>query len=87
MVSPIIEAKASGAEITRIINGKLAPALEGEDQSACVMAMLTLTLLIMKPILEAEQIQDGVMGCSQWLCLYLSSLDETGEEGKKVVAN
>jgi hypothetical protein len=87
MSIPIIEAKASGNEITRLINEKLAPCLEGEEQSKCVIAMLTLALLIMKPVISAENIQEGVMGISQWMCLYLSSLDEVDQEGKKRKAN
>ena len=87
MTVPIIEAKASGSEITRLINEKLAPCLEGEDQSKCVIAMLTLSLLIMKPVISAEDIQEGVMGISQWMCLWLSSMDEVDKDGVKRKAN
>ena len=87
MTIPLIEARASGHDITRLINEKLAPCLEGEDQSKCVIAMLTLSLLIMKPILSAEEVQEGVMGVSQWMCLWLSSLGEVGEDGEKRKAN
>ena len=87
MTVPIIEARATGKEVTRIINEKLAPSVDGEDQSAAVIAMLTMVLLIMKPVISAEDIQQGVMGISQWMCLFLSSLDEVDEKGEKRKAN
>jgi hypothetical protein len=84
---PIIEAKATGHEVTRIINEKLAPSLEGENQSSAVIAMLTMIMLIMKPVISAEDIQQGVLGVSQWMCLFLSSLDDGDEDGEKRKAN
>lgn len=68
----IVEAKVTGEEIERIISDKLFPAVEDEERAASIISMLTLVLTLMKPEISPKEIQDGVRGVSEWMCLFLS---------------
>ncbi len=83
----IIETQVSGHEITRIINTKLSPAIEGENEAKVVISLLSFAIILMKPEISPQQLQDGVMWLSQGMCLLLS--DPVSEDGEdvKMVAN
>ena len=90
MTPCIIEAKATGDEVARIIYERILPNVVNEERSKVIIALLTMTLSMMKPDITPEEIQEGVKGTSEYICLFLGDtdnnpLDEFGEEaaGKK----
>lgn len=72
MHSNIIESHATGEEIEHLIANKLLPAVINEERHKVVIALLTFAITLLKPTVTAEEVQSGVKGCSQWLCLHLS---------------
>jgi hypothetical protein len=84
----IVETQVSGHEITRIINTKIAPAIEGEDSYKVVLSLLSFAMILMKPEITAEQLQEGVTWVSQGMCLFLAEPEaEDGMGPGKMVAN
>lgn len=79
--SHIVEINVPREESDRIITGKIIPALIGEDKHSVIIALLSLSLSLMKPELTSDELVSGVQGMSEWACLHLS-LNETIEEGK-----
>lgn len=75
----IVGSSATGEEIERIIVSKLLPAIDNEERHKVIISLLTLAITILKPSVTAEEIQEGVQGCSQWLCLFLSEQDAQEE--------
>lgn len=76
MVAPnIIEANVPGYEIDRIITQKLMPAIEEETLESAIIALLTMTLTLMKREITPEELVLGVRGMSEWACLHLSMND------------
>lgn len=82
-MTSIIETRATGPEVERVISSKLLPAVADEDRSLILISLLTLTITLMKPDVTGEEIQEGVKGMSEWLCLFLASSDDEGEQGDK----
>ncbi len=76
-MSSIVETRATGADVERLIRLKLLPAIADEDRSLILISLMTLTLTLMKPDITGEEIQDGVKGMSEWMCLFLSTGDES----------
>jgi len=86
----IVETHVPGAEITRLINTKIGPAIEGEDEHTVAIALLTCAILMMKPEVSVEQLQEGITWLSQGMCLLLADMvpeTEGVEDTKPVVAN
>lgn len=55
------------------------PALLNARRSHALIALLSLALTIQNPDLTAEQMHKGVHEVSQFMCLWLSSLDDQRE--------
>mgnify|MGYP001617278125 FL=1 len=63
------------SDVQRIIFDKLEPALSGEKHATKVLAMLTFVILLEKPEIDVDELQDIIMGTSEYLALSLSSDD------------
>ena len=57
--------------IDDIVQNKLTPALEGEDGETAVIAMLVMILLLVRPDLEMDEIQEHLLGLSGYLATIL----------------
>ncbi len=83
MTDAIIETHVTGAEIERLITTKILPPLQDEERGAVIMALLTLTLTLMKEDISAEEVAEGVKGASEWMCLFLANGDQDAPEHEK----
>lgn len=79
----ISETTATGSEIEMIIE-RLEYALEGVKRGHGLIALLSLALVIQKPDISQDLLQDGVRDVSRYMCLIL---DEAGMDlkGKQVL--
>ncbi len=69
---PIVMTKASGQEVADIVR-KIVSTLEGENKGHAIMALISLLLILQKPSLGAEDIQEGIKDVSQFVCMWLDS--------------
>lgn len=65
--------------IDAIVQEKLTPALEGEDAETAVVAMLVMILLLVRPDLAMDEIQEHLLGLSGYLATVVNE-----EEGGTV---
>ena len=78
------ELRSEGWDVGALINEKLAPALAGEPVPIAIIAMLTFSLLLMKPEISVEDAEQGVIGASNFMMDYLA-LKEAPEHEKRLV--
>ena len=79
---PLVEIRATGAQIDILIN-KINHALMGASPAHIVMSCLANALIVQKPDLSPEDIQEGVRVVSGCICNFLSGTET--EEGEKLV--
>ena len=72
----------SGKDIQRIVYDKLAPACEAEQLEHAVLSMLTFSIILMKPSIDVDTLQEVVMNTSQHIILQL--MDEATEDTPRV---
>ena len=75
MIQPIIqEVSASGEDIQKIIFEDIAPVIEGKIQAHVILALLTLTILLMKPSIldDGDKLQAAVSHLSENIVMHLS---------------
>lgn len=75
MPNPVIEAKATGPQIEALVD-KLVFTLDGSERHHAIIALTTLALILMKPDITPDQIEDGVKGVTGYICTLLSHTDE-----------
>ncbi len=81
MSSPINHDYAEGKDVSRVIS-KIETAIgEDEDETVVLMACLSLALMIQHPQISNRQLMDGVLGSSEWIALYLTSLEDQKDGG------
>ena len=80
--SPLVEIGATGAQIEVLIN-KINHALSGHSPAHIVMSCLANALILQKPDISPEDIQEGVRVVSGCICNFLSETED--EEGEKLV--
>ena len=80
--SPLVEIGATGAQIEVLIN-KINHALSGHNPAHIVMSCLANALIIQKPHISPEDIQEGIRIVSGCICNFLSETET--EEGEKLV--
>lgn len=79
-LNPLIyKVEAAGDIIQKMILEDLSPAVEGKPVSHAVLAMLTFSVMLMKPDVTVEQLQDCVMGASSYIVTYLSENSGKGD--------
>lgn len=76
-VGPVLEVSATGKDIEQMIE-RILPTVAGESLPVVSAAMLMIIMRSMKEDISAEQLVEGAQGASQWLALYLSSLEDMG---------
>ncbi len=75
------EAHVTGEEITEIIDS-IADKVEAVPRSHAIVALLTLTSVLMCPMISERDLHESVKGMSQWLCLFLDGkYDESDDDG------
>lgn len=67
-----------GRDIQALIFKKLAPACKGERLSHAILALLTYSVILMKPDIEIADLQDTVMSTSEFMMLKLATPEELG---------
>jgi hypothetical protein len=65
-----------GRDIQRLIFDRLAPAVEGEPLSHTVLAMLTFSVLLMRPNIDLDLLQDVVMSTSEHMIMAMTDVAE-----------
>lgn len=78
----IVETQATGDEVEAIIAQRLVPAIADLDRTVVMLSLLSFFFVLMKPDLKAEELQEGVKGASQWVCLFLSEKDNPTDKKK-----
>jgi hypothetical protein len=74
---PLIHSvEVDGSEIQTLIFDKLAPACEGEKLAHSVLGMITFSILLMKPDIDVDQLQDVVMSTSEYMVMQLEPIPE-----------
>lgn len=66
----IVEATATGEEVNMVVLA-LEDVLVGAPRGVGIIALLSLTLMLMNPDITPEQLQQGVRDTSQFICLIL----------------
>jgi hypothetical protein len=72
----IQQVSVDGRDIQRLIFDRLAPAVEGEPLSHSVMAMITFAVLLMRPDIDLELLQDVVMSTSEHMIMAMTDTPE-----------
>ena len=72
----IFRAEATGADIQKVLEA-VQPVIADFPRTHVMMACLALALMVQDPELSIEELHDGVVGMSQWACLYLHRLEES----------
>ena len=76
---PVVQKiSVSGAELHNLIFNKLAPACSGELLDHAVLAMLTLSVMMMRPNISHERMQEVVLKTSETLVLNLMDVPAEG---------
>lgn len=79
MIDSIVEeATATGDQIWSITE-KLVPALSGVQRGHAIIALLSIVLATMNPDLSPDQIRDGVLETSRFMCLWVDGASKLGE--------
>lgn len=65
-----------GADIQRVVFDRLVPALEGEAFELQVLSLITLSVLMMKPNIDFDQLQEVVMSVSEHMMLLIADSSE-----------
>lgn len=76
MTQPVFKIEVSGAEIQNLILNTLAPAVEGKPVTHSILAMLTFSVMLMKPNIDIKELQECVMGASSYIVTHLSEKDK-----------
>jgi hypothetical protein len=77
----VVVATATGDEIGAIA-AKIMPAIDGENQSHTIMALLGIAMMLMYPAVTDDQLSQSVDDISRYMCLLIdgyanpSSLEE-----------
>jgi hypothetical protein len=79
LAKPLVQqVSVDGKDVQRIIFDRLVPAIEGEDFKNSVLSMLTLAILMMKPNIAIEQLEQVVMGTSEYMVMAMADAPEEG---------
>ena len=73
--TPIFMSRISGDEFVAAMN-KLEAAAEGLTPTQFIIALIGLSLTLQYPDIEPEELQVGIKGASQWIAMYLDSIQE-----------
>ena len=68
--------EVDGSVIQQLMYEKLMPACEGEHTGHAILALLTLSVIMMKPDVTTEQLRNCVMGMSEHVVLQLAEIPE-----------
>lgn len=84
----IMETRASSEAVGAIAN-RIEAALEGEDSGLVMLAMLSLIVILQKPSISPEGLQQVIQDASRFICLSLDGVDvvPVGMGGKDIRVN
>lgn len=72
--TPIVVNKISGKDFIETIN-KIQDACIGLPFSNIFISLIGLAIILQKPEIEPEHLQEGIKGCSEWIVTYLDSIE------------
>lgn len=75
-MSQITYTKTRWSDVHRIMTG-IMKAVEGEQDSAVVMACIALAVSSQIENYTLDQLKSGIKGASEWIALYAASIDPT----------
>lgn len=67
--------EADGQEIQRIIYTRLMPAVDGESLGHSVLSLIAFSIILMKPDIDMDRLQEIITSVSQTIILHLSGAD------------
>lgn len=71
--TPFLQAvTVEGKEIQRIVFDRLQPAIEGENFEESIMSLLIFAILLMKPEIELEALQEVVLSTTEHIMMHIS---------------
>lgn len=76
-MNPTLVGEATGEEIDAVIS-KIEPHLDGVPRVHVLIACISLALLVQYPDLTPDELQQGVRGVSQYICMFLDGLEMGG---------
>jgi len=74
----IQQVSIDGRDIQRIVFDRLAPALEGEDLAPSVFSLIMFSIMLMKPDIDMESLQEAVQSTSEHIIMALTPAAEDG---------
>lgn len=69
--SYIVQAHATGEEVSQVVMG-IEESLVGVQKGVAIIALLSMTIMLMKPEIATEDLHDAVRDTSQYICLLMS---------------
>lgn len=72
----IVKSSATGESIGKIVH-KLEDVLDGEQRHECIIACLSLVIIMQNPMITPEQLQKLVESTSEFICLNLEGTGPT----------
>lgn len=75
MTSQISHIEVEGEVIQDLILRKIAPAVQGERKAHAILALLSMSVMLMKPDVEVETLKDTVMHMSETMILNLAETE------------
>lgn len=75
MNEPVTTKYTSAGDISRIVEG-IYERYSEETPEALMMSCIATAILLQDENITLDQLRDGVMGASEWIALYISSLDD-----------
>ena len=80
----IEQSKASGEDVSRVV-GRMSDIFKNEENHIILMSALSIAIMVQQPDVTPEQLKAGVLGASQWIALYLTSIEESGTIPKEQI--
>lgn len=71
----IFKAEVSGEDVQKVLE-RIEPLVVDIPKTHVMLACLGLAFMLQDPDMSVEELHDGVLGASQWICLYLHRLEE-----------
>lgn len=70
----VTESHATGDEIFQLVKA-IDPILVGHTKPQIIIACLSIALIEQEPELSVKELQDGIKGASEWMCVFLSTTE------------
>ena len=75
MSHPVVVANTKSADVYKLLEEKLIPAMQGEPLAIAAAAMLMLMVTSLKRDISGDDLVETITGASAWIVTKLASLD------------